>query len=124
METSILNSTKKILNIAAEYTAFDQDILMCINTSLATLTQIGIGPEEGFSIEDASANWEDFVASDPRLTPIQTYVYLKSRMIFDPPATSFAIDAMEKQILEHEWRLNTFRENLIPLPDVEVEIDE
>lgn len=117
--SSILNDTKKILGIDAEYTAFDTDIIMHINNVFSTLNQLGIGPEFGFEILDATAEWEDFlgVDPDPRLNSVKTYIYLKVRMIFDPPTTSYLITAMEKQIQELEWRINQFRESIEWVPD-------
>jgi len=123
MEDSILNSTKKILGVADDYTAYDLDIITHINTSLSTLTQLGIGPVEGFMIEDERAVWEDFVEDDSRFNSIKSYVYLKVRRLFDPPNTSYLLDAMDRQIEEFEWRLNVVRENDIPLPPVLVEDD-
>ena len=108
---SILNSTKKILGIDPEYDAFDVDIITHINTTFSTLNQLGIGPPEGFMITDEVPEWTDFVGDDPRLNSIKTYVYLKVRLIFDPPATSFTIAALEKQIEQIEWRLSVNREN-------------
>lgn len=108
--SSILNDTKKNLGIAEDYTAFDIDVLMHINSALATLNQIGIGPAEGFEVMDATATWVDFFGADPRLNSVKTYVYLKTRLGFDPPATSFHIAALERQIEQIEWRLNVARE--------------
>lgn len=110
MAQSILISTKKVLGIAESDTSFDVDVLMHINTVLATLTQIGIGPTDGFMIEDDSATWDDFIGIDPRLNAAKTYVYLRVKMVFDPPQTSFVIDSMNKQIEEFTWRLNVQRE--------------
>lgn len=110
MEKSILKSTKKILGIDAEYTAFDLDILTHINSAFSVLNQLGIGPANGFMIEDDQITWDAFFGTDPRLNLIKTYVYLKVRMLFDPPNTSYLIDAQNKQIQEYEWRLNAFRE--------------
>lgn len=107
---SILNSIKKILNIAPEYTEFDADIIMHINSTFSTLHQLGIGPIDGFMIEDDEAMWDDFLLGDDRLNSVKTYMGLKVRLPFDPPASSFGITAMEKQIAEHEWRLNVTRE--------------
>lgn len=112
MSNSILTSTKKVLGIDANYTAFDLDIVMHINSALSTLNQLGIGQDAGFMIEDADAEWADFLGSDLRLNPVKTYVYLRVRLLFDPPATSFHLAAMEKQIQELEWRLNVHREGL------------
>lgn len=111
METSILNSTKKILGIANDYTAFDLDIITHINSAFSTLTQLGVGPENGFMIEDDSLEWSDFIpADDPQYSSVKTYVYLKTRRVFDPPQTSYLISAMNDQIEELEWRLNVHRE--------------
>lgn len=100
---------------------------MHINTAFTTLNQIGIGPDEGFMIEDASVTWDQFLGDDPRLNSVKTYTYLKVRLIFDPPATSFVINAIEKQIEEIEWRLSVKRENEswvnpTPTPTVESEV--
>lgn len=110
METSILTSTKKILGLPEEYTAFDFDIITHINSVFMTLVDLGVGPSSGFSIEDDTAVWDDFVAGDNRLNAVKTYMYLKVRMYFDPPQNSFAIGAMEKQIEEFEWRINVRQE--------------
>uniref|UniRef100_A0AAU7GYC9 Virion structural protein n=1 Tax=Streptomyces phage Scarif TaxID=3158858 RepID=A0AAU7GYC9_9CAUD len=110
MAQSILNSTKKILGLGENDTSFDVDIMLHINSVISVLTQVGIGPAEGFMIEDATATWDAFVGDDPRLNLVKTYVYLRVRLLFDPPGTSFVIDSMEKQISEFEWRLNVQRE--------------
>ena len=106
MTESILDSTKKILGIEADYPAFDVDIIMHINSALATLTQLGVGPDEGYMIEDSDAEWGDFLDGDPRLNPVKSYVFLKTRVVFDPPTTSFVLSALQEQIKEHEWRIN------------------
>jgi len=114
METSILTSTKKILGVASDYTAFDLDIITHINSAFATITQLGIGSSSGFAIEDDDSKWEDFIANNTKLVSMcKTYVYLKVRYLFDPPVTSFHLTAMKEQIAEHEWRLNQFREESI-----------
>lgn len=105
MATSILTSTKKVLGIEALDTSFDTDILMHINSVLATLNQIGVGPENGYHIEDDDATWDDYLASDSRLNSVQSYMYLKVRLLFDPPATSFAIQAMQENAKELEYRI-------------------
>lgn len=110
MEASILTTVKKSLGLDENYVAFDTDILMFINTVLATLNQIGVGPIDGFQIEDKAATWNDFLGSDPRLNNVQAYIYLKVRLLFDPPATSFAIAAMEELAKELEVRIYTMRE--------------
>lgn len=110
MSESILNSTKKNLGLDVDYKAFDPDVIMHINTAFATLNQLGIGPEDGFMIEDDEAVWADFLGSDLRLNNVKTYVYLRVRLLFDPPTTSFAIQSMKEQVKEFEWRINTHRE--------------
>lgn len=110
MEESILNGTKKVLGIAVEYTAFDEDVLMHINSVFSVLHQLGVGPTAGFFIEDSSAEWSEFVVNDVGYNMIRSYVFLKVRMLFDPPTTSFMIEAMTNQIREYEWRISTHRE--------------
>ena len=111
METSILTGTKKILGLAEDYTAFDYDLITHINSAFSTLTQLGVGPAEGFMIEDETAVWTDFITdNDLQYNSVKTYVYLRVRMLFDPPATSFVIAALNEQIKELEWRLNVHRE--------------
>jgi hypothetical protein len=123
METSILDSIKKILGLAPDYTVFDLDIILHINSVLTTLTQLGIGPGEGFMIEDNSATWDQFIADDLELNSVKTYVFLRVKMLFDPPQTSYLISAANDQIKELEWRLNVHREGLMwndPNPPAEV----
>lgn len=115
METSILKTTKKILGLADTYTAFDLDIIVHINAALSTLNQLGVGPDGGLSIEDASAVWDDLYIPDNQLNMVKTYIYLKARMLFDPPGTSFVINALEQQLREYEYRISEFRELLIPV---------
>ena len=112
MEQSILTSTKKILGISEDYTVFDLDIITHINTAFSTLTQLGVGPIEGFMIEDASEVWTDFdpIDDDRQYNAVKSYIFLRVRMLFDPPTTSYLITASEKQLQELEWRLNTYRE--------------
>lgn len=109
-EASILTSIKKALGIDESYTVFDPDILMHINSTLATLNQIGVGPVNGFEIEDKDATWDDLLGSDPRRNFVKTWMYSKVRLIFDPPATSFAIQAVNDVIKELEFRIYTFEE--------------
>jgi hypothetical protein len=110
MSDSILTSTKKILGIDEDYTVFDVDITMHINSVLSTLNQLGIGPVEGFEIFDKTATWDQFLDDYKTLNAVKSYMYLRVRLLFDPPTTSYMITAMEKQILEQEWRLNVVRE--------------
>lgn len=110
MTNSILDSTKKILGIAPDYTEFDLDILTHINTVFMSLNQFGIGPASGFMIEDNTLDWNDLLGGDLNLNAVRTYVYLRVRLLFDPPTTSFHINALEQQIRELEWRLTVVAE--------------
>lgn len=111
MIQSILDSVKKVLSIDPSYTAFDEDILMHVNSVFSTLTQLGVGPDNGFMIEDKVATWSDFIPGfDPRFSMVKSYMVLRVRLLFDPPATSFAIESMQKQIDQLEWRINVERE--------------
>lgn len=108
---SILTSIKKLLGIGEDYTHFDADIIMHINSVFAVLTQLGVGPSEGFSIEDDIATWNDFLPDDPRLNTVKSYVYMKVKLLFDPPTGSTHADAMNRVISEFEWRLNVAAES-------------
>jgi len=112
-EQSILKSVKKVLNIHSEDDAFDPDVIMHINSVFFTLNQLGIGLSTGFSIEGSEEKWSDFVQSQDLLNGVKTYVYLRVRLLFDPPTTSFAQEAIQKQITELEWRLNVNREEVL-----------
>jgi len=114
---SILTDTKKILGVDAAYTVFDLDIITHINAAFSTINQLGVGPEEGFFIEDSTEEWDAFEVPPNQLHLTKTYIYLRVRMLFDPPGTSFLIQAMNDQIAQLEWRLNMFREVLLPDPE-------
>ena len=108
---SILTSIKKLLGIAEEYTQFDSDIIMHINSVFTTLTQLGVGPSEGFFIEDDSAYWTDFIEDLSELQAVKTYMYLKVRLLFDPSSLGSAtLASYERQIQELEWRMNVIAE--------------
>lgn len=110
MTDSILDNVKKLIGIDPANTVFDTDVIMHINTVFATLNQLGIGPANGYMILGNTETWSAFIGTDPRLNNVKTYVVLRVRSVFDPPTTSFAIDAMRQQILELEWRINVNRE--------------
>ena len=103
---SILTSVKKMLGIAEEYDHFDADLIMHINSVLTILGQLGVGPDEGFFIEDDGAEWTDFVPDMSNLQLIKTYVYQKVKLLFDPPQSASAIEALNRSISELEWRIN------------------
>jgi hypothetical protein len=106
---SILDSIKKNLGLDTDYTIFDPDITMHINSVFFSLQQLGVGPADGFAIEDNTANWDLYIGTD-QINAVKSYVYIKVRLMFDPPATSFAIDSLAKQAEELEWRLNVQQE--------------
>lgn len=110
MIQSILDSIKKSLNIDPAVQAFDEDIMLHINAVFGTLNQLGVGPQEGFRVESATTEWDSYFGGDSNLNEVKTYVFLRVRLLFDPPTMSFLIASMEKQITELEWRLNTKRE--------------
>lgn len=102
---SILTSIKKLLGISEEYTHFDMDLIMHINSVLSILTQIGVGPSDGFSIKDDDAVWTSFVPANPKLELIKSYVHIKVKLLFDPPLSSAVMEATNRMISEMEWRI-------------------
>lgn len=107
-EDSILLSVKKLLGPTAGDTAFDTDIIIHINAALATLHQLGVGPKKGFAITDNSATWKDYVGNDlPLIGLLRSYVYLKVKIVFDPPTSSFVLEAYKQNISEYEWRIQS-----------------
>lgn len=107
---SILTSIKKLLGPEEAYEHFDTDIITHINTAFMTLTRLGVGPKQGFRIEDSSAVWSDFLEDDIRLEGVKTYIYLKVKLVFDPPASSAVLQSIKESIAELEWRLNDIAE--------------
>lgn len=103
---SILTSIKKLLGISEEFEAFDPDVIMYINMALNTLTELGVGPKEGFRIESAEETWDSFVGKDTRFEMVRTYVFLKTKMVFDPPQSSVVMECYREQAKELEFRLN------------------
>ncbi len=108
---SILVTVKKLLNIDAEDYAFDTDIVLLINGEFMTLKQLGIGPENGFSIKDYREKWSDFSDDPDLIDTLKIYVASRVRMLFDPPASSIVADALNSRINELQWRLNVQAES-------------
>lgn len=102
--SSILDTIKKMLNLSSDYTAFDTEIIVHINSVIFTLNQIGVG-KQGFSITDNSQTWEDYLGDTKNLEAVKTCMYMKVRVIFDPPSPSAVLESFNKQISEWEWRL-------------------
>ena len=103
---SILTSVKKLLGIDEEYYQFDPDIIIHINSVFMILTQMGVGPSEGFTIEGEDARWSDFIDDNTSIESVKSYVFMKVKLMFDPPLSSSVADAMNRTISELEWRLN------------------
>ena len=120
MEQSILISTKKLLGVAPDDESFDLDIITHINSAFSTLSDLGVGPEGGFVIEDDQSKWEDYLdgaAEDPndpehkvKLNHVKTFVYLHVKLLFDPPTSSYHLSATQEQLQEKTWRISTGRE--------------
>ena len=104
---SILTTVKKLIGLDEEYDAFDQDILIYINSILFELEQIGLKSKEGFVLSDKTAVWLDYTDNERILNVLKPYVYLKTKLLFDPPTSSIAMNALEMQISEYEWRINS-----------------
>lgn len=107
---SILLTVKKSVGIEVEEDNFDNDLILLINSALSILVQLGVGPEKGFSISDSSGSWSDFLGASYLLDMAKEYVYLTTRLIFDPPANSFVVSCIEKRISELEWRITVAAE--------------
>ena len=105
METSILKSINKLLAIPAAVTQFDADLMTHINSVFATLTQLGVGPPNGFIIDDDLDAWNQFITDFSKWSFIKSYVYLKVKLLFDPPLNASVIESMKHLISELEWRI-------------------
>ena len=108
---SILVSIKKLLGVSEEYNHFDPDIIMHINSVFMILTQMGIGPSEGFRIEDETTKWTDFITDESKLEGVKSYIYLKVKLLFDPPLSGAVKESTNQLIKELEWRLYTGAES-------------
>jgi hypothetical protein len=118
---SILTSIKKMLGIVEEYTHFDADLIMHINSVFAILTQIGVGPSEGFSIEDDTDVWTDFIQDNKRLESVKSYTYMKVKLLFDPPLSSSVIESMNRIISELEWRIQVAADPVKTIEEEEIQ---
>lgn len=117
--SSVLNDIKKLLGLDEAYKVFDQDIMIHTNSAFSTLEQLGVGPREGFMIYSESTTWSTFLSgSDFYLNQVKTYIYLRVRLLFDPPGTAYLVNAINDQIKELEWRLNVAAESRLIIPPV------
>jgi hypothetical protein len=110
-EESILDSIKKLIGIQEDDISFDRDIIWAINSVLSVLTQLGVGPKDGFQISGSSEIWSDFMDEDPKMNSVKSYVYMRVKMLFDPPLSASVSSAMLDAINEFEWRLNVQAES-------------
>lgn len=107
---SILTSIKKLLGVAEEYNHFDPDIIMYINSVFMDLKQLGVGPTAGFTIEDETSLWADFITEPGKFEDVKSYMKLRVQLLFDPPTNSTVLASIERQIEKLEWRLNVAAE--------------
>lgn len=105
MDESILESIKASLGINAEDTAFDQELISHINGSLMIANQLGVGPDDGFRITSPEQTWNEILGERKDLDLVKTVVYLRTKLVFDPPQNAFLVTAIEKQIAEYDWRI-------------------
>lgn len=110
MDHSILNVTKRMVGVDPSLTVYDLNILTHINSVFARLQTLGIGPVDGYMIEDDAPTWDDFLLGDRRLNSVKSYMYLSVRIMFDPPQTQYLVASMQEQIEKMEWLLNVTRE--------------
>lgn len=111
MDQSILDSVKKVLGLSSDYDVFDEEILIHINSSLATLNQLGVGPEGGYTVTDRNATWGDILEDDKNYNNVKTYVSLDVKLAFDPPQNSNITNSIKERLTELTWRINVHREN-------------
>lgn len=120
---SILDTTKKLLGISPDDPSFDLDIVTHINTVFFTMQQLGVGPAEGFMITDNTAVWNDFIQDKTNINAVRSYMGLRVRLLFDPPAMSFVLESIKKQIEEYEWRLNVAADSPTLIPDTNISLE-
>ena len=106
VQKSILLSVKKMLGLSSDYDVFDPELIIHINSVFGTLHQLGVGPEDQFRITSDEDVWSDFTTEGEEIDEVKTYVYLRVRLLFDPPSSSFVLSSFQEQLKELEWRLN------------------
>lgn len=109
---SILDSIKLSLGLESSYTPFDQEAIMDINAAIAVLTQLGVGPDDGFEITSSLEKWADLLPSPKYFNLAKTYIYLTVKLLLDPPETSYAREALVTRATEYEWRIRSMQEGL------------
>lgn len=114
IDESILDTTKKILSVDAEYDVFDLDIMTHINTYFSVLHQVGVGPKDGFAITGPLEVWGQFTNNYAVLNDVKSYIWAKVRLAFDPPTTGYTTTLIENLCKELEWRLQVTAEKIAP----------
>ena len=112
MTESILTSIKKLLGLTEEDESFDEDLIMHINSVFTILNQLGVGPNEIYSIDNTEDTWTEFTNNGIEMKMVRSYMYMKVKLMFDPPSNSFTVKSMEAQVQEYEWRLKTMAEEI------------
>lgn len=110
---SILGEIKEQLGLGAEAVGFNPELVLHINAVLSDMNQLGLGPDDGFEITGPDEEWEDFLGNDPRYNNAKTLMFLRIKMLFDPPQVGYLLTAYEKMIDKAEWRLNIQREEIV-----------
>lgn len=105
ISNSILETVKKLVGVDIDYGVYDIDLIVAINSSFMILHQLGVGPEKPFTISDSSATWQDFFGDEEVFALAKSYIYLRTRLLFDPPSSGVLHEAVERQISEFEWRM-------------------
>ena len=108
MIESILQSVKEMIGVPGSVDSFDTELIIIINSIFSALEQIGVGPDNGFSIEDDTTLWNEYLDDSALLGFVKPYISLKTKLMFDPPTSTAIADAMNRQISEFEWRINVF----------------
>lgn len=116
VDDSILNSVKKLIGPDYDYGPFDRDLIMHINSAFMILNQLGLGPNKPYRISGSNEVWTDFMSDIENFQSVIDYVYLRCRLIFDPPSSSFVLSSLKEQQQELEWRLNVMAET--PMWDI------
>lgn len=106
MSSSILNTIKKLLGMTPEYTAYDEDVIVAINATFNVLYQLGVGPAEPFSIEDKNTTWDMYTEDRKTIEMVKEYIFMKVKLIFDPPLNASVLESYKQMVSEYEWRLN------------------
>ena len=105
MNYCILGAVKKLLGVAEEDTFFDPDVMAAVNSAIGALTQLGVGPAEGFAVRDGTETWEMLLGDGANLESVKSYIHLKAKLVFDPPQAGPIVESINKVIGELEWRI-------------------